>query len=152
MSKRLGAATGLFIAISAAAVAFAHEGAVGIAKERMDAMENMDDVAKAVARKISNNRNLASITGDAVKIRATLEKIPTLFPEGSGTGVTMAKPEIWRNWDAFRARAAKAVEESDKLAATASGGDPKAIRTQFMALERACTACHNEFRAKEHRR
>lgn len=150
MSKWIGALAALLIAISGAA-GFAHEGAVGIAKERMAAMEAMDDIAKAVARKISNNRNLASIADDATNIRATAEKITALFPEGSGTGVTMAKPEIWQSWDEFRARAAKAVEESDKLAATASSGDPKAIRIQFMALERACTQCHNEFRAKEHR-
>jgi cytochrome c556 len=150
MSKRISALAALLIATSAG-LALAHEGAVGIAKERMDAMERMDDIAKAVARKISNNRNLASIADDAAKIRATLDKVPTLFPEGSGTGVTMAKPEIWQSWDQFRARAAKAGEEADKLSAMASGGDPKAIRTQFMALERACTACHNDFRAKEHR-
>jgi cytochrome c556 len=150
MLKQIGALAALLIAISAA-VAFAHEGAVGIAKERMDAMENMEDIAKGVARKISNNRNLASIADDAAKIRGSLEKVPTLFPEGSGTGVTMAKPEIWQQWDEFRARAVKATEESDKLAAMASGGDPKVIRIQFMALERACTACHNQFRAKEHR-
>jgi cytochrome c556 len=149
MSKRMASIVALAVA-AAWSVALAHEGAVGIAKERMDAMEGMGKVSKDIARKISANRNLASIADDVAKIRATAEKIPGYFPVGSGTGVTKAKPEIWQKWELFQERAAHVAEQSDKLAAAAAGGDPRAIRTQFMALERACAACHDQFRAKDH--
>jgi cytochrome c556 len=148
MSKRIALIAALIIVTGAAALA--HEGAVGIAKERMDAMETMDRQSRDISRKIRANRNLASIADDAAKIRASAEKIPDWFPVGSDKGVTMAKPAIWNDWDAFKDLAAKLVTESDKLSTAAESGDPKTIRVQFMALDRACADCHDRFRAKEH--
>ena len=148
MTKRM--ASIIALAIFTAATALAHEGAVGIAKARMDAMEGMDKQARDISRKIRANRNLASIADNAAKIRASAEKIPDWFPVGSDKGVTMAKPAIWSDWDAFKGYAAKVVAESDKLAAAAATGDPRTIRLQYMALDQACAECHERFRAKEH--
>jgi len=148
MSKRIALIAALAIVTGAAALA--HEDAVGIAKERMDAMETMDKQARDISRKIRANRNLASISENAAKIRALAEKIPDWFPAGSDKGVTMAKPAIWTDWDAFKGYAAKVIVESDKLIAAAQTGDPKTIRVQYMALDGACGECHERFRAKEH--
>ena len=63
--------------------------------------------------------------------------------------VAEASPAIWRQWDRFQAQAARVAAESRKLADVAASGDPKAIRVQFFALERACAACHDAFRVKK---
>jgi cytochrome c556 len=41
------------------------------------------------------------------------------------------------------------VEQANKLAEVAAGGDQGAIKTQFGELGKACKACHDKFREEE---
>lgn len=134
------------IVAACAAATSAHEGATGVAKERMDLMGSMSKDMKDIQKRVSGNRDLVAIADVAGRIRAAAPKIPSLFREGSGTGITDAKPEIWKNWDDFKAKVQKLEDESGKLASVAASGDPKAIGTQFTALIHACTSCHGDFR------
>ncbi|MEZ5877565.1 MAG: cytochrome c [Tepidamorphaceae bacterium] len=84
MSKKLSfAAAGLVMA--AGATAFAHGGATGIVKERMDAMGDMGDVVKRLSAMM---RGETAYDADAVKagaktIRSHAGSTMTgLFPEG----------------------------------------------------------------------
>jgi cytochrome c556 len=130
------------------AISLAHEGATGIVKERMDAMTQAGKAVKSISEHIQANRNLGSIKDDALTIEANAGRIPSWFPPGSDQKPTDAKPEIWSHWDDFTARAAQLKDESAKLAAAAETGDPGAIGTQFRAVGRVCSGCHDQYRAK----
>lgn len=132
--------------VTVAAVSNAHEGATGVAKDRMDLMQGMSKDMKEIARRVNANRDLAAIGVIAKHIHDSAPQIVGLFPVGSGTGITDAKPEIWRDWKGFEGKARMLETESAALAATASSGDPKVIGAQFTALIRACTGCHTDFR------
>jgi cytochrome c556 len=78
---------------------------------------------------------------------ATMSKLPFAgFGDGTNTGDTRAKPEIWSNRAKFDAGAAKMQEELAKLNVAAKGGNLDAIKTAFGAAGQTCKACHDDFR------
>lgn len=72
--------------------------------------------------------------------------IPSLFPEGSGTGDTNAKPEVWMERAEFEQKAANLNAMAMKLVEIAKGGDPAAIGAALGEVGGACGACHKRFR------
>ncbi|MCY4363403.1 MAG: cytochrome c [Gammaproteobacteria bacterium] len=72
--------------------------------------------------------------------------IALLFPEGTGTGKTDAKPEIWEDWSDFEARAAESRQAAQALLDAVQSGDAGAIDTRFGELTQTCKACHRPFR------
>ena len=72
--------------------------------------------------------------------------IALLFPEGTGTGKTDAKPEIWEDWSDFEARAAESRQAAQALLDAVQSGDAGAIDTRFGELTQTCKACHKPFR------
>jgi cytochrome c556 len=128
--------------------AWAHEGATGITKERMDAMESMSKAMKAIRRYVEGNRNIAAIKDEADRIRELAGRIPQWFPPGSDTKPTDALAAIWQHWPDFQARAAQLEQQSAKLAAVAASGDLRSIAAQFRAVGQSCSACHADYRQK----
>jgi cytochrome c556 len=126
----------------------AHEGATGIVKERMDAMEGMSKTMKTIGRLIEANRNLAAIREEAGRVREIAAHIPQWFPPGSDFKPTDALPTIWQRWPDFQAKAAQLELESTKLALVAASGDPQSIAVQFRAVGQACSGCHADYRQK----
>lgn len=76
------------------------------------------------------------------------EKIPEMFPEGSGDG-TDALPAIWSDWAGFQEAAANHLAAVEKLAAVAESGDTSALGEQLKATGGTCGACHKQFRAEK---
>ena len=72
--------------------------------------------------------------------------IALLFPEGTGTGKTDAKPEIWENRPDFEARAAESHQAAQALLEAVQSGDAGAIDASFGELTDTCKACHRPFR------
>ena len=138
------AAGALLLAFAASGLA--HEGATGIAKDRMDLMSDMSQHLKNVAKRLNANRDLAAIAGDADHIARVASRIPDLFPPGSDKGITDAKPAIWQQWDEFVGDQKKLDDEAKKLSALATSGDPRALADQYRAVTKACVACHDSFR------
>jgi cytochrome c556 len=147
--KRLLGAFGAVLLVSGAA--FSHEGATGIVKQRMDEMEHVGRVVKRINERLKSKRGLPEIVRDAEEIRATAARIPSLFPPGSGDGHSEAKPIVWERWPEFEAASRALVDESEKLAAVARSGQERAIAAQLGSMTRACSGCHDVFRAKQHR-
>ena len=82
-------------------------------------------------------------------IAETMSKLPwAAFVEGSGTGNTRAKPEIWSDNAKFKAAAEKMQGEMSKLAAAAKTGNLDNIKAAFGPVGGACKACHDDFRKK----
>jgi cytochrome c556 len=79
---------------------------------------------------------------------ATIAKlVPIGFGAGSeSAGTTKAKPEIWKDQDGFKKKAAAFQSETAKLAEVAKGKDAAAFKTQFAATTATCKACHDAYR------
>jgi len=83
------------------------------------------------------------------EIVAYMSKLPLEgFVEGSETGDTKAKPEIWLDMDDFKAKLEKMQAEAAKLAEVAKKGDLAASKAQLGETGKACKACHDKFRNK----
>lgn len=72
--------------------------------------------------------------------------IPSAFEKDVSEGLTDAKPEIWQDWDQFKAYADDLAEASDKLAEIAAAGDMPAVGAQVKEVGNACKQCHEDFR------
>ena len=116
-------------------------------KQRSAAMKSMGGNMKKLGGAVAGGDNAAAAAA-AAAINEVASKIPSLFPEGSGTGETRAKPEIWQNFADFRKNANNLESASAKVVADANGGslgsDPKAV---VGSIGKNCGACHKAFRA-----
>ena len=125
------------MAIAAAATAYAHGGATGIVKERMDAMGAMGNAVKTIAPMMRGeaeyDANVVRSAAETFKAHAGIE-MTRLFPEGSGGAPSEARGEVWTNWDEF-AEIAKQLEIYAKgMAAAAENGlvpaDSSAVKAE----------------------
>lgn len=97
----------------------------------------------------------ADVAKAATALAAAAPKIPALFPEGTGrpevaAKMTRAKPEIWLDWDKFKAGAMALETEAKKLSKIAMTGDKGAIAAQFGAMgKNGCGGCHKPFRGEK---
>ncbi|MBL4892339.1 MAG: cytochrome c [Rhizobiaceae bacterium] len=108
---------------------FAHGGASGVVKQRMDAMSNMGKVMKTMATMMRGESPM-----DADLIRASARTIldhsggslTKLFPERSNAKPSEARDEIWSNWDEFNTL-------SDRLNTLATGMEAASGNGMMMA-------------------
>ncbi len=104
---------------------FAHGGATGIVKERMDGMSAMGDAVKS----LSDMFRARQYDAEAVKSGAAIikqhagEQLLGLFPEGSDGDPSEAKPAIWTDWEAFSQFAGDLSLLADTLIAHADKPD-----------------------------
>ncbi len=117
---------GCVLAISGlSTLALAHGGATGIVKERMDGMMAMSKVVKSLSAMM---RGDTEYDAEAVKDGAAIikshagETMTALFPDGSASHESEAKPEIWSDWESFSAYAEQLAVYADGLAAAADNG------------------------------
>lgn len=125
----------------------AHEGATGVIKERMDAMESMAKALKAIAQRVKANRDLDAIKADAQTIHALAGKMTSLFPPGSHQHPSEAKPAIWERWPDFETKARTLAADSERLAQV-DPKDARSVGAQARAVSQACGSCHELYRAK----
>lgn len=123
IKRTLAAAAALLLAIGA--VAYAHSGATGIYKERMDAMSAMGKVIKDLSAMMRGETDY-----DPVKVQegARLiqshagEAMTTQFPEGTTEKPSEARAEIWSDWDTFSELAEQLQMNAVGLEKAASNG------------------------------
>ena len=82
--------------LAASVIAFAAP-ADDPAKARHDAMEQVGDAMKGLGKMAKGQApfDAAVVTTNATTIKERLEQASKLFPPGSDTGETKAKPEVW---------------------------------------------------------
>ena len=108
-------------------------------KAHGDAWKNVQDGAKA--------GNLQAVASNADTMANNAKQIPALFPEGSMTEKSKAKPEIWQKKAEFDAAAKKMETESVKLRDTARTGNAQATNDIIKDFGRnTCGSCHTPFR------
>ncbi|HEV3349091.1 MAG TPA: cytochrome c [Methylomirabilota bacterium] len=91
--------------------------------------------------------NIEGIAVNAETLSMTAQQIPGLFPEGSGTEKSKAKPEIWQKWPEFQ-RAAKNLEvQAEKLRDASKAKNEQLTQDIVKDFGRnACGTCHTPFR------
>ena len=113
------------VASSTALTAFAHGGATGIVKDRMDAMAEMGKAVKAVTPMM---RGEAAYDADVLRQAAATfsrhagEAMTQLFPEGTGGAPSEAKETVWTQWEEFSELAERLGVIAEGLAGAADNG------------------------------
>ena len=91
--------------------------------------------------------NWEGIAVNAETMALNAEHIPMLFPEGSLTEKSKAKPEVWQKWAEFEAAAKNMVSEAEKLRDAARAKNAQQTEVLMKDFGRkACGTCHTPFR------
>ena len=117
-----------------------------IQKRRLLMESNNDAVVKAIT-KAAKERNFAEIQVKVKGIMDNMDQVLDLFPKGSLSEKSRAKPEIWEKWDEFSRQPAIVKKAAQALADAAKAGDEAEVNTKLKALGDACANCHKNFRA-----
>lgn len=99
-------AAGLFT-LAGTFAAFAHGGATGIVKQRMDAMSDMAKSVKSISEMFKSDSYEPQIVRDGATAIAghAGEELTKLFPEGTGGAPSESRPEVWTQWQRFEQNA-----------------------------------------------
>ena len=136
--------------------AYAHQGATGIVKERMDAMKSMGDGMKVLGAMLKGET-----TYDPMRVKAIARDVAQhggdamtqLFPDGSTQHPSEAMPAIWSDWPKFQALADEMQDLAQKLEVAATDNTmhtpPSNVERLIRALGKSCKACHDDFRQRQ---
>jgi cytochrome c556 len=133
-------------------LAFAHSGATGVVKERMEMMKEIGSGMKVIGEMIKGARpfDAAEAAASARAVANHAAMVPSLFPEGSTDSPSEASSAIWEDWDAFLELSDALAETGLQLATAAeTASDASDIRAAFAATGRTCAACHEDFRIEK---
>jgi cytochrome c556 len=137
----LAVSAGLLLSVSA----FAHKGATGIVKERMDNFKASQMALKQVLA-ASKRNDFDAIVPLANKIKNWAEIMPTKFPSGSDGPPSEAAPAIWTDFEGFKSAAKENFQAASLLEVTALNGDAKATAKAIKQLAGTCKSCHQSYR------
>lgn len=137
-----------------AKISFAHKGAVGIVKQRMDAMDAIAAQMKQLRALLFAGGTLdrEKVTAAATLIKQHALHTPKLFPQGSIKGPSEASPDIWKNWSQFKAQARMLADYAAKLEQLAKRSEPrqrKQAQIFFKNMAQTCKSCHQAYRVKK---
>ncbi|HYB70787.1 MAG TPA: cytochrome c [Candidatus Bathyarchaeia archaeon] len=91
--------------------------------------------------------NIEGIAVNAETLSLYSQRITGLFPEGSLTDKSKAKPEIWQKWPEFQSAAANLGMQADKLRDAARAKNEQLTQDIVKNFGRdACGTCHTPFR------
>jgi cytochrome c556 len=104
----------------------------------------------ANARDINDKLKAGQIEAIAVNaetIAINAQHITALFPQGSMTDKSNAKPEIWQKWSEFEADAKNLQTKAGELRDAARAKDQAKVEALMKDFGRqTCGACHTAFR------
>lgn len=130
-------------ALGAAGQAFAQ------AEKRQQAMKDISAANKAVKGAVEE-KNYVTVGVKAKEIMGLADSLPSLFPKGSHTGKTKAKPEIWEKSEDFNKLAKNLSKAAGDLEAAAKGGNDADVGAKFKDLGATCANCHKPYRAEKY--
>lgn len=153
--------TGLF-----SAAAFAHGGATGIVKERMDSMTEMGKILKSLTGYMRGQvpYDAAAVSTAALALQSHAGTALTdRFPHGSISSASEARDTIWSDPDGFSAIAMELEDLAAALALAAPAGIKHRVADDsatiplpemspnvlFQKIGKTCQSCHADFRLKK---
>src|SRR5262249_21002550 len=96
--------------------------------------------------------NLDAVAVWAENLAISSRQIPQLFPEGSLSEKSRAKPAIWEKWSEFESYASSLRAQAMKVGEFARKKDKAGTEAAVEEMGRtACAACHDAFRDPPHR-
>ncbi|MEO0341892.1 MAG: cytochrome c [Pseudomonadota bacterium] len=127
----------------------AHEGAMGIVKERMDGMKAIGAAVKSIAPMMTGKADFdVSLAEEAAAkiIEHSGQNMIDRFPEGSLDQPSEASPLIWEDPEGF----ATIALELETLAGTISDEtlDADARASLFQKIGATCKSCHQGYRVR----
>jgi cytochrome c556 len=141
--------TGVFFSVLALAVSTQVFAQADVLQKRQDAMKGNSAAAKAIKAAVEA-KDYATVEAKAKDIMGTADNLVSLFPKGSTTGKTKAKPEIWEKPDDFSKAAKNLSKAAGELASAAKAGNAADVDVKVKALGEACNSCHKQFRAEKY--
>jgi cytochrome c556 len=91
--------------------------------------------------------NIEAIAVNAETLAMTAQQIPALFPAGSLTEKSKAKPEVWQKWAEFEAAAKNLETQAAKLRDASRAKNEQLTQDLVKDFGRqACGTCHTPFR------
>ena len=114
--------------------------------ERQRLMKNVGaNWADIQAKVKAGAPDTVAVNAESLSLHA--QRIPGLFPPGSLTDKSKAKPDIWQKWPEFEAAAKNLENRSATLRDQAMAKDGAAVTATVATFGRdACGACHTPFR------
>lgn len=117
--------------------------------DRQQLMKKQGKAMQDITNKLKAG-SLEGVAADADTLTATSQQIPALFPAGSTSPKSRAKPEIWQKKSEFDGYAKSLNDQSKKVAGLARANDLAGTQAAVTEMGRTtCGACHNAFRGPE---
>lgn len=129
----------------AAFAVYAHSGATGIVKDRMDNFKQAKQSMKAIKQAIKAP-NFPKITRESEKLVKWGEEMLNYFPEGSNQKPSDAMPLIWQEWSRFDDHRQTYLEYSNTLMESAKAQDLDGVTNSYGGLAKSCKACHDRYK------
>lgn len=118
-------------------------------EKRQDLMKGQSAGTKAIKAAVET-KDYTTVETKAKDIMGSADRIVSVFPKGSTTGKTKAKPEIWEKSEDFGKAAKSLSKAAGELASAAKAGNEADVGVKVKALGDACGACHKAFRAEKY--
>jgi cytochrome c556 len=118
-----------------------------VISERKAGFKGNAAAMKAIQAAIPSG-DMEAISSSALKIADWSAQMTEYFPEGSGTGDTDARPEIWSNFDDFTNKAKSAENAARELASLAQSGHKDQLAGGVKKLGETCKTCHSSYKKK----
>jgi cytochrome c556 len=91
--------------------------------------------------------NIEAMVVNAETIAINAQHIPSLFPKGSVSDKSNAKPDIWEKWSDFESAAKTLQTKAEELRDAARAKDQPKVEALMKDFGRTtCGACHTPFR------
>lgn len=126
-----------------------------VVKDRKNLMRTNNRAVRAINKAVKEN-DFATIEKNANQVVEDMNELLALFPKGSTADNSRAKPDIWNDWDGFKAKQQAVTIAAEQLAMAAAAKDSKEVEAKVKALgtsgSGACGSCHRTYRARRKKR
>ena len=135
----------LFLNIFSFTQLYAHEGAKGIIKERMDKFKMSKSLMKKINKGLQND-NFIIIEKSAQTLLDWSKEMSNYFPEGSDTPPSEASSDIWLDPEGFKIAIKNFELASLELITQSKSENFDMTVNSFRDLAQTCKGCHQKFR------
>lgn len=131
--------------LASSSTLWAHSGATGVVKERMDNFKDSKASMKLLKKAVRKN-DFDTIAQEALAINLWATKLTDHFPKNSNPHPSEALDRIWQEFEKFEARAEFQSKASEQLHQAGLNRDAKGAGAALSELAQSCKGCHDDYR------
>lgn len=145
-----GIIVGLLVTASVAP-ALSHAGAMGVTKERMDAMTDMGRALKQLHQhmRAGDLMQAADVTALINELKQKGHGIKPAFAVEEIPAMSEASPAIWEDSEGFEKAISMFNADVASLLAAYENSDAAQTQAALKAVSTGCTACHDDYRIEK---